>query len=323
MSARLYIGSLNTETTAESLGKLFEQQGPVIEAIIVAHGEKSTGYAFVTMQDPETAQKALQALNGYELEGSKIRVEIARSKGPRTRRPPNSVPLSQRPVVPDRIYIRNLPFSMTDDQLKGLFKEYDVAEATAVRNPRGRASGYGFITCKTPEQAQAILQAHPTMEAGGRTLRLAQAHEPAPRAQRPSRRPRPRRNQDGQFASGRRPTRPRMQRRPRNPHYVPSSQRPILPGCLHIRNLPFSMTDAQLKDLFNGYQISSATAVHNPRGRPSGYGFVTFKNVDDAAKFLQEHRTMEAGGRTLRLDQAHQPMPRAQQDSQAPPTKTQ
>ena len=82
-SARLYVGRLSYSTTAENLGKLFEKEGDVKEAVITAFNGRSRGYGFVTMSSPEIARAAQQALDGAELDGRKIVVEFARPQGPR------------------------------------------------------------------------------------------------------------------------------------------------------------------------------------------------------------------------------------------------
>lgn len=80
MSTRLFVGNLNRQTSADVLGHLFETIGLVKSAEIVTNGEGGTsrGFGFVTMETEELAQQALRQLNGHELEGNNIRVQLAR-----------------------------------------------------------------------------------------------------------------------------------------------------------------------------------------------------------------------------------------------------
>jgi len=81
--ARLFVGGLAWETTADDLRAAFEPFGPVADAIIVMDRGtgRSRGFGFVVMSHKDTA-KAIAALNGSELQGRPIVVNVA-SERPR------------------------------------------------------------------------------------------------------------------------------------------------------------------------------------------------------------------------------------------------
>ena len=86
MSAKLFVGNLSFNITENDLQDAFAAHGTVIEANLMmdrATG-RPRGFAFVTMSTPEEAQKAIDALNGKELGGRALTVNIAR---PREERP--------------------------------------------------------------------------------------------------------------------------------------------------------------------------------------------------------------------------------------------
>ena len=86
MSAKLFVGNLSFNTTENDLQDAFAAHGTVIEANLMmdrATG-RPRGFAFVTMSTPEEAQKAIDAMNGKELDGRALTVNIAR---PREERP--------------------------------------------------------------------------------------------------------------------------------------------------------------------------------------------------------------------------------------------
>ena len=86
MSAKLFVGNLSFKTTENDLQDAFAAHGTVEEANLMmdrATG-RPRGFAFVTMSSPEEAQKAIDALNGKELDGRALTVNIAR---PREERP--------------------------------------------------------------------------------------------------------------------------------------------------------------------------------------------------------------------------------------------
>src|ERR671925_2319696 len=86
MSAKLFVGNISFNTTENDLQDAFAAHGTVVEANLMmdrATG-KPRGFGFVTMSTPEEAQKAIQALNGAELDGRALTVNIARPREERS-----------------------------------------------------------------------------------------------------------------------------------------------------------------------------------------------------------------------------------------------
>jgi len=86
MNNKLFVGNLAFDVTENDLQDLFAQHGSVVEVNLVldrATG-RSRGFAFVTMATDEAAQAAIQALNGFSLQGRALTVNVAR---PREERP--------------------------------------------------------------------------------------------------------------------------------------------------------------------------------------------------------------------------------------------
>ena len=86
MSNKLFVGNLSFNTTENDLNDAFAAFGTVSEANLMMDRttNRSRGFGFVTMSTPEEAQKAIDGLNGKELGGRAITVNIAR---PREERP--------------------------------------------------------------------------------------------------------------------------------------------------------------------------------------------------------------------------------------------
>jgi RNA recognition motif-containing protein len=86
MSTRLFVGNLDFKVTENDLQDAFAAHGTVVETNIVTDRMtgRPRGFAFVTMSTPEEAQKAIDALNGKDLGGRALSVNIAR---PREERP--------------------------------------------------------------------------------------------------------------------------------------------------------------------------------------------------------------------------------------------
>jgi RNA recognition motif-containing protein len=75
----LHVSSLSFRTNDESLRREFEKYGPVVSATLVkdSFGE-SRGFGFVTMEDVESGDRAIEAMHGREFEGRVIKVERAK-----------------------------------------------------------------------------------------------------------------------------------------------------------------------------------------------------------------------------------------------------
>lgn len=88
MSQNLFIGSLAYATTDDSLKAFFEEIGEVSSARVVMDREsgRSKGFGFVEFADEANNQKAIDQLNGKELDGRPINVSLARPKEDRPRR---------------------------------------------------------------------------------------------------------------------------------------------------------------------------------------------------------------------------------------------
>jgi len=85
-----------------------------------------------------------------------------------------------------RIYVGNLPFSASEDDVRSLFTEYGSVEDVSLVSDRetGRPRGFGFVEMDN-QGANAAIQALDGMEYGGRNLRVNEAR---PREERPPRR---------------------------------------------------------------------------------------------------------------------------------------
>src|SRR5690349_6450713 len=85
--SKLFVGNLSFNTTENELHDMFAQHGTVVEANLMMDriSGRPRGFGFVTMSSPAEAQKAIEALNGANVGGRALNVNIAR---PREDRPP-------------------------------------------------------------------------------------------------------------------------------------------------------------------------------------------------------------------------------------------
>ena len=86
MSTKLFVGNLSFNTTENDLQDLFAAYGPVqsVDMIMDRMTGRPRGFGFVTMENKDDAQKAIEALLGKNIDGRDLTVNEAR---PREDRP--------------------------------------------------------------------------------------------------------------------------------------------------------------------------------------------------------------------------------------------
>lgn len=86
MSNKLFVGNLSFNTTENDLQDAFSAYGTVTETNLMmdrATG-RPRGFGFVTMATDEDAQKAIEAMNGKDLDGRALTVNVARPREERS-----------------------------------------------------------------------------------------------------------------------------------------------------------------------------------------------------------------------------------------------
>ncbi|MBI3342757.1 RNA-binding protein [Candidatus Gottesmanbacteria bacterium] len=88
MATNLFVGNLPYTMDSDALGQLFAQAGSVTSAKVISdkYSGRSRGFGFVEMSSDEETKKAIEMLNGKDVEGRALVVNEAR---PREDRPRN------------------------------------------------------------------------------------------------------------------------------------------------------------------------------------------------------------------------------------------
>jgi cold-inducible RNA-binding protein len=82
MNNKLYVGNLSFNTTENDLQDAFAAHGTVLETNLMMDRmtNRPRGFGFVTMSSEAEAQKAIEALNGRDMDGRALTVNIARPR---------------------------------------------------------------------------------------------------------------------------------------------------------------------------------------------------------------------------------------------------
>ena len=78
-----------------------------------------------------------------------------------------------------KLYVGNIPFSTTEDELRSIFQQHGPVGSVSVITDRetGRPRGFAFVEMEDAGAADAAMQALDGSELGGRSLRVNEAHD--------------------------------------------------------------------------------------------------------------------------------------------------
>jgi len=154
----IYVKNLIEEMdTDEKLKKYFSKYGNVLSAkVMTDESGKSKGFGFVNFEEPQEAEKAVEDLNGKEINKKIIYVGRAQKKGERQA----ELKKKFEKIKQERLnryqgvnlYVKNLDDSITDEDLKKEFIQYgEISSAKVMTDSTGRSKGFGFVcfTCQS------------------------------------------------------------------------------------------------------------------------------------------------------------------------------
>ena len=206
-----------------------------------------------------------------------------------------------------KVFVGNLSFKTTKQDLAATFTQAGkVVDANIITRGQ-RSLGYGFVDFETQEAADKAISTLHKFSLDGREINVEHA-KPAD----PSRAPRtssyrgrgtgvPRGRGRGRGYGGHRGRgRGSRGRGGRPPTSHPRSRTPST-TTLFATNLPFSLEDQELRDLFTEYKVKSAYVVRRENHRSKGFGFIEFESEQDQQAALAKFNKQQVKGRELIL----------------------
>jgi RNA recognition motif-containing protein len=259
---KVFVGNLSFKTTDEDLQTLFKECGEIKQAVIIRRGRRSLGYGFIEFVKHEDAVKSVGVINTKEFLGRPLKVEIARPEGEKPPRPPRA----ERPPKP----------VSTEQPNPAKAPQKPKSDQPPVQNATPSADG----TEKGPaKRRQRKRGKKPAAAAGDATTTQPQA-TPKPTV---AKTPAPTKSDDPSAPAAA----PKKKRAKRAPKPVVPKPKVLSTTTLFVANLPFSVTDDSLKQIFEGLKPQSAHVVVTRAGRSRGYGFVVFENEADQLRALE------------------------------------
>ncbi|KAG7565406.1 RNA-binding domain superfamily [Arabidopsis suecica] len=179
-----------------------------------------------------------------------------------------------------RLYVGNLPYTITSSELSQLFGEAgNVVDVQIVYDKvTDRSRGFGFVTMGTIEEAKEAIQMFNSSQIGGRTVKVNYPEVPR---------------------GGEREVM-RTKIRDTNQSYVES------PHKIYAGNLGWNLTSQGLKDAFADQPgvLGAKVIYERNTGRSRGFGFISFESAENVQSALATMNGVEVEGRALRLNLA-------------------
>ncbi|KAJ4379917.1 RNA recognition motif-containing protein [Didymella sp. IMI 355093] len=326
---QLFVRSLAKEVTTESLTEFFSDSYPIKNALVVLDKDtkESKGYGFVTFADVEDAQRALEELNGANLQGKKIRLESAESrhredgaesKGQRLKAEREA---AKKENQTPKLIVRNLPWSIKKpEDLEKHFRSFGKTHFINLpKKPNGELRGFAFVAMRGKKNAERALAELNGKDIDGRPIAVDWAVD------RDAWQTLQKTEQEGDEAEDKKDVDMKDADSDAESSEEPSDdesdddgdesntdydeddeelseldedededeeeeQKPQRPNyVLFIRNLPFTVDDDSLKEHFKQFgAIRYARVVYDrDTERPKGTGFVAFFNEEEMIDCLK------------------------------------
>ncbi|KAH7856050.1 hypothetical protein Vadar_032119 [Vaccinium darrowii] len=184
-----------------------------------------------------------------------------------------------------RLYVGNLPYSMTSDELGQIFGEAGRVISVTIVYDRltDRSRGFAFVKMGSVEEAKEAIRMYDGSQIGGRTVKVNFPEVPRG-GEREVMEPRIRTSDKG---------------------FVNS------PHKLYAGNLGWNITSQGLREAFEDCPglLSAKVVYDRDSGRSRGFGFVTFSSAEDVETALNAMNGLELEGRPLRLNVAMERAP--------------
>ncbi|CAM9886146.1 unnamed protein product [Chrysoparadoxa australica] len=266
---KLYIGNLGFDTSSADLKSAFEAYGEVTECQVIVNRQtgESRGFGFVSFSSQEAADSAIASMNGAEMDGRTLRVDFSRPGGARA---------SSEESDACKVYIGNLGWDTTTDDLRDAFGQYGTLNDIIVITDRenGQSRGFGFATYSSPQEAETAIAEMNGRELDGRSLNVNISQ-------------------------------PRTQRRD-------SFEVDANDTKLYVGNLGWDTTTDDLRNAFSSYGNLVDCVVISDRetGQSRGFGFCTYETGGEAQDAIAQMDGVDLDGRQIKVNLSRPRAPR-------------
>jgi len=255
-TANIFIKNLDKEIDHKALHDTFSSFGNILSCkIAIDASGMSKGYGFVQFDSEESAQNAIDKLNGMLINDKQVFV------GHFLRKQERESALSRTKF--NNVFVKNLSESTTDEDLKKIFGEYGtITSAVVMRDGDGKSKCFGFVNFENADDAANAVELLNGKTFDEKEWYVGKAQKKYEREV----------ELKGRFEQSMKEAGDKYQ------------------GVnLYIKNLDDSIDDEKLKELFSEFgTITSCKVMRDPSGVSRGSGFVAFSTSEEASRALAE-----------------------------------
>jgi len=272
-SGNIFIKNLGKHIDTKAIYDTFSMFGSILSCKVATDLDGSSlGYGFIHFETEESAQNAIEKVNGMLLEDKKVFVGKFIPRAARMREMGETVNKFRN------VYVKNFDDSLDDEKLEEIFSKFGkILSAKVMKDPTGGAKGFGFVAFEEPESAERAVDEMNEVDVPGakneKKFTVCRAQKKGERQEELKRRFEQQKVE-------------RMQR------YQGVN--------LYVKNLDDTVNDDMLRKNFESFgPISSAKVMADEVGRSKGFGFVCFEKPDDATKAVVDMNNKMLSGKPL------------------------
>ncbi|GAB4839322.1 Polyadenylate-binding protein 8 [Ancistrocladus abbreviatus] len=255
-TGNIFIKNLDKSIDHKALHDTFSSFGNILSCKIAtdANGQ-SKGYGFVQFDNEESAQNAIDKLNGMLINDKQVYVGHFLRKQERES--------AWNKTRFNNVYVKNLSESTTDEDLMKIFGEFGIiTSAVVMRDADGKSKGFGFVNYESADDAAKAVDALNGNKFDDKEWYVGRAQKKSEREL----------ELKGKFEQSMKEAADKYQG-----------------ANLYIKNLDDSIDDEKLKELFSEFgKITSCKVMRDPSGISRGSGFVAFSTPEEASRALAE-----------------------------------
>ncbi|KAJ8772876.1 hypothetical protein K2173_028053 [Erythroxylum novogranatense] len=254
--ANIFIKNLDKAIDHKALSDTFSSFGNILSCKVATDSSgQSKGYGFVQFDREDSAQNAIDKLNGMLINDKQVYV------GHFLRRQERESSLNNSKF--NNIYVKNLSESSTDDDLKNVFGKYgSITSAVVMRDGNGKSKCFGFVNFENADDAAKAVEALNGQKFDDKDWYVGKAQKKSERE---------------------------LELKTRYEQSLKEVVDKYQGVNLYVKNLDDSINDEKLKELFSGFgTITSCKVMRDPSGISKGSGFVAFSTPEEATRAQAE-----------------------------------
>jgi RNA recognition motif-containing protein len=163
------VGNLPWSVDNSVLMNIFQSYQPNAATVVFGRDGRSRGYGIVEFDSVEAATLAINICNGMDYSGRTLNVRYDASNNAPTQQQKQHGETGFNRSYEDTVYVGNLPWGITWQQLKDLFQQYSPEFVDVKQGPDGRSRGWGTVRFGNGETALEAIETFNGYELVGRT----------------------------------------------------------------------------------------------------------------------------------------------------------